>query len=163
MLTAQPDYCGTCNTAKSCTEHSIIIWNMQSKTLVISMKLFLHSYWKLYNIQYFLIKVHSFVCFCSYFKLQRVWQKVWYIAVLYYTSNDQLFVQATKNILVYTLFSCILDSVQPLTVHSHQLLCVQPNYSGKRNTAKSCIEHSQNICSVVGCCGFGRFQKSILK
>ena len=25
MLTAQPDYCGTCNTAKSCTEHSIII------------------------------------------------------------------------------------------------------------------------------------------
>ena len=47
-----------------------------------------------------------------------------------------------------TVYGCILDSVQPLAVCNHQLLFVQPNYSGKRNTAKSCIEYSQNICSV---------------
>ena len=44
--------------------------------------------------------------------------------------------------------SCNSNSLQPFAVHSHWLLCVQPNYSWKRNTAKSCTEYSQNICSV---------------
>ena len=52
------------------------------------------------------------------------------------------------NIQIGTFFGCISDSVQPLTVRSHRLLCVEPNYSWKRNTAKSCTEYSQNICSV---------------
>ena len=53
------------------------------------------------------------------------------------------------NIQIGTFFGCISDSVQPLTVHSHRLLCVQPNYSWKRNTAKSSTEYSQFICSVL--------------
>ena len=53
------------------------------------------------------------------------------------------------NIQIGTFFGCISDSVQPLTVRSHRLLCVQPNYSWKHNTAKSCTEYSQFICSVV--------------
>ena len=36
-----------------------------------------------------------------------------------------------------------------MTVRDHQLLYVQPNYSGKRNTAKGCTEYSRNICSVL--------------
>ena len=53
------------------------------------------------------------------------------------------------NIQIGTFFGCISDSVQPyLTVRGHRLLCVQPNYSWKRNTAKSCTEYSQFICSV---------------
>ena len=72
MLSVQPDYCGTCNTAKSCTEYNSIIWNLQSKTLIITMKLFLNYHLKLYNKQYVFIQIHSFVCFCFYIKLQRV-------------------------------------------------------------------------------------------
>ena len=49
------------------------------------------------------------------------------------------------DIQIGTFFGCISDSVQPLTVHSHQLLYVQPNYSGKRSTAKSCTEYLQCI------------------
>ena len=56
--------------------------------------------------------------------------------------------QKTK-IQIGALFGCISDSLQPLAVHSHQLLCVQPNDSGKCNTAKSCTEYSQFICSVL--------------
>ena len=33
MLTVQPNYCGTCNTAKSCTDYSTNIWNIQSKNI----------------------------------------------------------------------------------------------------------------------------------
>ena len=47
-----------------------------------------------------------------------------------------------------TTLSYNSNSLQPLAVHSHWLLCVQPNYSWKRNTAKSCTEYSQFICSV---------------
>ena len=53
-----------------------------------------------------------------------------------------------QNFPISTFYSCISDSVQPLAVHSHWLLHVQPDYSGKRNTAKSCTEYSQYICSV---------------
>ena len=61
-----------------------------------------------------------------------------------------MFVQAkTKKIQIGTFFGCNSGSVQPLTVHSHQLLCVKPNYSGTHNTAKSCTEYSHYICSVV--------------
>ena len=35
-----------------------------------------------------------------------------------------------------------------MAVCNHQLFCVQPNYSGKRNTAKGCTEYRRNICSV---------------
>ena len=53
--------------------------------------------------------------------------------------------------------SCNSNSLQPLAVRSHQLLCLQPNDSGKRNTAKSCTEFSQFICSayifwMAACC-----------
>ena len=47
-----------------------------------------------------------------------------------------------------TFFGCISDSLQPLTVHCHWLWSVQPIYSGICNTAKSCTQYSQNICSV---------------
>ena len=60
-----------------------------------------------------------------------------------------MFEQPKTKIQIGALFGCISDSLQPLAVHSHQLLCVQPNDSGKRNTAKSCTECSQYICSVV--------------
>ena len=59
-----------------------------------------------------------------------------------------MFEQPKTKIQICALFGCISDSLQPLAVHSHQLLCVQPNDSGKRNTAKSCTEYSQFICSV---------------
>ena len=58
-----------------------------------------------------------------------------------------MFEQPKTKIQIGALFGCISDSLQPLAVHSHQLLCVQPNDSGKRNTAKSCTEYSQYICS----------------
>ena len=61
-----------------------------------------------------------------------------------------MFEQPKTKIQIGAFFGCILDSLQPLAVHSHQLLCVQPNDSGKRNTAKSCTEYSQFICSVEG-------------
>ena len=61
-----------------------------------------------------------------------------------------MFEQPKTKIQIGALFGCISDSIQPLAVHSHQLLCVQPNDSGKRNTAKSCTEYSQYICSVAG-------------
>ena len=48
-----------------------------------------------------------------------------------------------------TFFGCISDSLQPLTVHCHWLWSVQPIYSGICNTAKSCTQYSQNICSVA--------------
>ena len=60
-----------------------------------------------------------------------------------------MFVQAQSKIKMSTFFGCILKWLQPLTAHSRQLLCVQPNDSGKRNTAKSCTEYSQCICSVL--------------
>ena len=60
-----------------------------------------------------------------------------------------MFEQPKTKIQIGALFGCISDSLQPLAVHSHQLLCVQPNDSGKRNTAKSCTEYSQYICSVL--------------
>ena len=53
-----------------------------------------------------------------------------------------------KKIPTSTFQNCNSISLQPLTAHSHWLLWVQPNYSWKRNTAKSCTEYSQNICSV---------------
>ena len=59
-----------------------------------------------------------------------------------------MFEQPKTKIQIGALFGCISDSIQPLAVHSHQLLCVQPNDSGKHNTAKSCTEYSQYICSV---------------
>ena len=59
-----------------------------------------------------------------------------------------MFEQPKTKIQIGALFGCISDSLQPLAVHSHQLLCVQPNDSGKRNTAKSCTEYSQYISSV---------------
>ena len=62
-----------------------------------------------------------------------------------------MFEQPKTKIQICALFGCISDSLQPLAVHSHQLLCVQPNDSGKRNTAKSCTEYSQFICSVCIC------------
>ena len=52
------------------------------------------------------------------------------------------------NFLQNPTLSCTSDSLQPLTVHSHRLLCVQPMDSGKCNTAKSCTEYSHFICSV---------------
>ena len=60
-----------------------------------------------------------------------------------------MFEQPKTKIQIGALFGCISDSLQPLAVHSHQLLCVQPNDSDKRNTAKSCTEYSHYICSVV--------------
>ena len=64
--------------------------------------------------------------------------------------NVQYFMSALllSNFLQAASLSCISNSLQTLAVDSHQLLCVQPNDSGKRNTAKSCTEYSQFICSV---------------
>ena len=73
---------------------------------------------------------------------------MWHITLKDPTLNEQMFVQAQSKIKMSTFFGCILKSLQPLTVHSRQLLCVQPNDNGKRNTAKSCAEYSQCICSV---------------
>ena len=58
-----------------------------------------------------------------------------------------LYTLLQKN-LTFTFFSCISNSVQPLTVHCHWLYWVQPYCCGTRNTAKSCTGYSQNICSV---------------
>ena len=60
-----------------------------------------------------------------------------------------MFEQPKTKFQIGALFGCISDSLQPLAVYSHQLLFVQPNDSGKRNTAKSCTEYSQYICSVA--------------
>ena len=60
-----------------------------------------------------------------------------------------MFEKPKPKIQIGALFGCISDSLQPLAVHSHQLLCVQPNDSGKRNTVKSFTEYILYICSVV--------------
>ena len=73
MLAVQPNYCGTCNTAKSCTDYSTNIWNIQSKTLIINMRHMLHYHWKLYKLLHFSSNAHSFVFRCYYLKLQCAW------------------------------------------------------------------------------------------
>ena len=55
----------------------------------------------------------------------------------------------TASLLSNFLQTAKLSCTSNLLQRSHQLLCVQPNDSGKRNTAKSCTEYSQNTCSVV--------------
>ena len=69
MLAVQPIHSGKCNTAKSCTDYRINIWNIPSKALIITMRHFIHYYWKLYNKWYLPFNLHSFVCTCHYFKL----------------------------------------------------------------------------------------------
>ena len=55
---------------------------------------------------------------------------------------------------IITANDCTYDNhwhwgVQLEIKYSFGLCYVPPNYSWKRNTAKSCTEYSQNICSVV--------------
>ena len=59
--------------------------------------------------------------------------------------NVQMFVPITKNIQICT-FCGFIESVLPLAGPSHQLVCVQPNYSGKCNTVIGCTAYSQYIC-----------------
>ena len=62
-------------------------------------------------------------------------RKVWHITFNNSILTSQVFEQPKTKIQIGALFGCISDSLQPLAVHSHQLPCVQPNDSGKRNTA----------------------------
>ena len=70
-----------------------------------------------------------------------------YSHLLCYISNCNLAVIMTANgSTCDTHWHCI---VQFEIKYCFGLYYVQPNYSWKRNTAKSCTEYSQNICSVI--------------
>ena len=117
---------------------------MQSETLIITMKLSMYYHQKLYNKQYFPSNAHLFVGFHYLYQIcingVLLWKTV--------PCMGKCLLKQKQKIQIGNLFNCNSDSVQPLTVHSHQLLCVQPNYSGTCNTAKSCTKYSHHICSV---------------
>ena len=98
---------------------------------------------KLYNKQK--LPPNTQICVCLYllsFEAGRCIVKNITHHCHWLSMNVQMFVPITKNIQICT-FCGFIESVLPLAGPSHQLVCVQPNYSGKCNTVIGCTAYSQ--------------------